>query len=312
MNVKNLNYFDIESAKKVFDKGGNVTEHLRSQLNIKHNTPEIIEAAYDLQAGSYIEYVSKNFAKTDIYTNELASILSPYVMTTDNVLDVGCGELTTISYVLKKLSAVPKKVFAFDVSWSRLSLGVNFSQKVLAESAIKISCFVGDMHHIPLQDKSIAITTSSHALEPNGGSLPSILEELFRVTSRYLILFEPCYEINSKEGKERMDNLGYIKNLPGEVEKLGGTLVEQVAIKSNENPLNPTYCFIIRPPKFDNVNTEFESDIYSIPGTNQQIAKVGNFYFSKKSGVAFPILEGIPILRKNSFILASALTSKSE
>jgi len=29
--------------------------------------------------------------------------------------------------------------------------------------------FVGDISEIPLLDKSINITTSSHALEPNGG-----------------------------------------------------------------------------------------------------------------------------------------------
>jgi len=311
MTVKDLKYFDIESAKKVFSKGGNVTEHLRSELNIDHNTPEIIETSYDLQAGSYIEYVNKNVSKTDSYTSELASILNDYVSVDDSVLDVGCGELTTLSYVLKKLSTTPRKVFAFDISWSRLFLGAKFSETVLFDKFQKVNCFVGDMHRIPLQDKSIGITTSSHALEPNGGSLSLILEELFRVTSRYLVLFEPCYEINSKEGKERMDRLGYIKNLQSEVKKLGGSLEKRIVIKSNENPLNPTACFVIKPPKSKNTKRSAAENIYSIPGTDEQILEIENFYVSKKSGIAFPILKGIPILREKSAILASALIGES-
>jgi ubiquinone/menaquinone biosynthesis C-methylase UbiE len=298
----------LELAKKVYDKGGNITQHLRSQHNIGYNNTAIIEAAYDLQAGSYIDYANKNISKVDNYTSELSLIINDYLSTGDNILDVGCGELTTLSFILNKLNKNIGKIFAFDISWSRLFVGLKFSRKVLADKSIQINPFVSDMHHIPLMDNSIAITTSSHALEPNGESLPRILAELFRVTSKYLILFEPYYEMNSKEGKKRMDKHGYIKGLPNEIKKLGGELEKKIKIRSKTNPLNPTYGFIIKPPNNKNIiKKSSPEDIYSIPGTNQKIINIGDAYFSNKSGIAFPIFKKIPILRKDSFILASAL-----
>ncbi len=113
----------------------------------------------------------------------------------------------------------------------------------------RIKPFVADINEIPLLDKSINITTSSHALEPNGGKLKELLKELFRVTADKLVLFEPCYKINTQEGKNRMDNLGYIKNIEEIVSDLGGKMIDKVAIKNISNPLNPTACFIITPPK---------------------------------------------------------------
>ena len=41
------------------------------------------------------------------------------------------------------------------------------------------------------------------------------------MAKRKLILFEPSYELNSKDGQKRMDSLGYVKNIEGEVDKLG-------------------------------------------------------------------------------------------
>ena len=46
-------------------------------------------------------------------------------------------------------------------------------------------------------------------------TLEALLRELFRVTKKKLVLFEPSYELNSEEGKVRMDRLGYIKDIEG-------------------------------------------------------------------------------------------------
>lgn len=54
-----VKHLDILAAKRGYEEGENVTELLRRQKDVTHNTPEIIEAAYDLQSGSYIEHVEK-------------------------------------------------------------------------------------------------------------------------------------------------------------------------------------------------------------------------------------------------------------
>jgi serine/threonine protein kinase len=78
-------------------------------------------------------------------------------------------------------------------------------------------------------------------LEPNGGKLKELLMELFRVTADKLILFEPCYEINTQEGKDRMDKLGYIKNIEGVVGELGGKVIDKIVVKIGDYGLSKAF-----------------------------------------------------------------------
>jgi ubiquinone/menaquinone biosynthesis C-methylase UbiE len=307
---KEMKYFDILSAKKEYANGQNIMELLRSQKKIEHNTSEIIETAYDLQAGSYIEYAKKNLSFVESYTSQLATILDNHLSSEKSILDIGTGELTTLSFTVKNLKKKPKNIYAFDISWSRLSKGLHFAENNMGSDFLNLKPFLGDAKEIPLLSKSIDITTSSHALEPNGAQLSQLILELFRVTAEKLILFEPCYEINSEEGKKRMDKLGYIKNIDGVVRELNGKILEKIIIKNPSNPLNPTVCFVISPPKSNNIleyrNLD-KNNIFSIPGTDFEITKFDNFYYSKTTGLCFPILRSIPILKSTSAILATCI-----
>jgi SAM-dependent methyltransferase len=307
MSKRQLDHFDVIAAKKEYAKGSNITELLRKQKNASFNTPEIIEAAYDLQAGTYIEAVEKNPNQAALYTTELAEILNQYIKPSNSLLDIGTGELTTLSLVFSELKQKPSDIFAFDISWSRIYKGISFAHKKMGNDFQRLTPFVGDITDIPLLDKSVSITTSSHALEPNGGKLKELMEELFRVTVDKLVLFEPYYEINSKEGKERMDKLGYIKNLDEIVSELGGKVIEKVAIKNISNPLNPTVCFVINPPSNDGKQQNYRNNIFSVPGTNIPLQKEDDFYYSVQTGLCFPVLKNIPILKLNNAILATSL-----
>jgi ubiquinone/menaquinone biosynthesis C-methylase UbiE len=314
MTKRQLKHFDILSAKRAFAQGQNVIDTLRAQKNISVNTTEIIELAYDLQAGTYIKYVQDNQNQAALYTSELAKILDAYISPADSVLDIGTGELTTLSLVLQRLKKKPKVIYAFDISWSRIFKGVEFAKQKLDLDYKILRPFVADIREVPLLDKSINITTSSHALEPNGKILKELLRELFRVTIDKLVLFEPYYEINTEEGKKLMDLRGYIKNLDKVVVELGGKLIEKVIIKNISNPLNPTACFVIEPPRLVNlfpIQTKTEDNIFSVPGTNFPLKFVDNFYYSREVGICYPILKDIPILKSNSAILASSLCEET-
>jgi len=314
MTKKNLRYFDILEAKKAYSENRNVTELLRSQKKVNLNTSEIIETAYDLQAGTYINHVKKNPIQAKLYSMELAEILDKHVKSTHTLLDIGTGELTTLSSVITQLSRKPNAIYAFDISWSRIFKGMAYAKKNMASTYNLLKLFVGDINEISLLNKSVNITTSSHALEPNGKRLKDLMNELFRVTIDKLILFEPCFEINSKEGKRRMNKLGYIKNIDGVVKELGGKMREKIILKNSINPLNPTVCFIITPPSIG-VNSlkmrKDKSNLFSVPGTNIPLKKITNFYFSNETGLCFPILKDIPIFKSNSSILASALSKQT-
>lgn len=312
MTKRQLKHFDLLEAKKAYKEGKNITELLRSQKNIGSNTSEIIETAYDLQAGSYIEHMLNNQEQSQAYLTELAFILEKHITKTDSLLDIGTGELTTLSHLINKLLKKPRKVFAFDTSWSRIYKGKNYAKEVMGADYKLLKLFVADINEIPLRDKSINITTSSHALEPNGGKLKELLSELFRITIDKLVLFEPCYEINTEEGKQRMERLGYIKNIDGIIKDLGGKLMEKIIIKNTTNPLNPTVCFIITPPpvvkELSPQKDNNRGNVFSVPGTDMPLKKVEDYFFSNQVGLCYPTLKTIPILKSNAAILASALS----
>lgn len=307
MKNRDLSHFDISEAKKAYAEGKNITELLRAQKKININTSEIIETAYDLQAGTYIEHVTQNPEQAALYTNEIAQILDKHTQPEHTLLDIGTGELTTLSFLISALTNKPKDVYAFDISWSRIYKGIAFARNKMGDEFKRIKPFVADISEIPLLDKSINITTSSHALEPNGGKLKDLLIELFRVTADKLVLFEPCYEINTQEGKDRMDRLGYIKNVEQVVSELGGKVLERIVIKHTSNPLNPTACFILIPPTPDSPVAKNKNNIFSVPGTDIPLKKIEDFYYSNETGLCYPILKNIPVLKSNCSILATSL-----
>ncbi len=309
MNKFASRYAFAAQARKAYAEGRNVSQMLREQNNISCNTPEVIEMAYDLQAGSYIKNAEQNRDALLAYIDEMAEIINRHVAGNYSLLDIGTGELTTLGLLTPRLGVRPTDIYAFDISWSRLHKGVGFAREVMGDDYQLLTPFVADIAQIPLRDKSISVTISSHALEPNGGSLATLMQELFRVTADTLILFEPCYEINSDEGKARMERLGYIKDLSRTVEALGGTVVEEIRIQAVSNPLNPTVGFVITPAKRAPNHRQYAEPMQrlAVPGTDFALQKKHGVYFSEDTGFCFFELKAIPILTSSSALLASAL-----
>jgi len=307
-----MNIDDFINAKKEYKNGKNITEYLKNATNTDYNTSQIIEFAYDLQAGSYIEAYNKNFTSLNLYIKELATIIEKNIESTNSILDIGTGELTTLSGIIQNINIRPKKIYAFDISFSRIHKGLQFIKNIQNNKCLDLIPFVSDIKQIPLLTKSINITISSHALEPNGSNLRELIIELFRITTDKLILFEPCYEVNTEEGKKRMDKLGYIKNIDGIIKDLNGEILEKIIIKNVINILNPTVCFIIKPPITNEKHNLEKDNIFSIPGTNYSVIKNENYYFSKETGFCYPIIKEIPILRNTNYILTSSLEDFEE
>ena len=145
-----FNYSVILDARDKFLQGENITNFLKKKFNLTSNTSEIIELSYELQAGSYILNYLRNPKPLDNYVNEMTEIIEDQLLEKYTVLDVGCGELTTLSLLLNNLKIKPKKLYALDLSWSRIYKGMSFAKTKLSTSDYKkIVPIISDISEIP-------------------------------------------------------------------------------------------------------------------------------------------------------------------
>lgn len=290
-------YPDLRPVIEAYKRGENITIKLRETLGLSENSPEIIEIAYDLQSGTYIKMVEEDPAGWKNRCNEMASILSALPGLGPRILDVGTGEMTTLTGIAAEAHWTDKELFACDISLSRLLSGNGFVSRHLRNN--RVTPFVGNIFRIPFKDNSMDLVWTCHALEPNGGKELAAVRELFRVSRKYVVFFEPAYENNSKEGRARMDRLGYVRGLPGIINQVGGELIECIKINFAAQPLNPTWGYVCK--KRD---ARPSHSLWACPATGRDLLRMEDCFYSPASRLVFPIIKGIPILRVEAGILA--------
>ena len=126
--------FKKKKLRKIYLKGININQYLRKFSNIREK--EIIKLSYDIQSGSYVKKFNYKKSKTAI--NEL--ILEVKNSNFNSLLDFGCGELTNFYTLIKNINCKKKKFFAFDLSFSRISEGINFLKKKKYFFGFKLFC----------------------------------------------------------------------------------------------------------------------------------------------------------------------------
>lgn len=286
----------LKKIKEIYDNGGNIIQYLKSIGKNDTNSIEDILISYDFQSGAYIKYNSENPEYNDNYCKALAKIIDPIENVT-SLMEVGVGEATTLSTVLKHLTNTPKAILGFDISWSRLK----FAKALLNDRKIdNVNLFTANLFEIPLLDNSIDVVYTSHSIEPNGGREEEALKELYRVAKKYLILLEPSYELGSAEAKMRMEKHRYITQLYATAKRLGYKIIEHRLFDYTANPLNPTGLMII-----EKQAAESNTPDLVCPISHSALQKHNEcLLYSKESFLAYPIIDGIPCLIKDNSILA--------
>ncbi|MGC8667667.1 MAG: methyltransferase domain-containing protein [Chthonomonadales bacterium] len=176
-------------------------------------------------------------------------------------MESGVGEATTLSGVLRGLQSEVSS-FGFDLSWSRVAYAKRWLH---SQGVFDTTLCTGNLLHIPFADNSIDVVHTSHSIEPNGGNEEPILQELFRVTRRFLILLEPGYELADDEAKRRMDSHGYCKNLKGIAQSLGYDVLE-----------HRLFCFYFKPAQSDCNNNNQEERRRRAPVVHSCVPQVQN------------------------------------
>jgi SAM-dependent methyltransferase len=288
----------IRKLRDLYRDGVNISEYLRDKYSVS-NTPQIIEIAYDLQAGSYTVAMNDSVTKKlcDNVGAELVKIIHSLMFNPKSILEAGIGEGNKLSHVLQHFE-IPIASYGFDISWSRIAYARSWLK---SQNCKNVSLFTGDLLNIPCADNTFDIVYTCHAIEPNRGNESPILQELFRVTKRYLILLEPSYELANEAAKQRIDHHGYIKGLRETAVKLGFDVLEYKLFPYSGNPLNPTAIMIIQ----KNDTTSEPAFILADPQFKTPLQEKGNVLFSPDSLRVYPIIDGIPCLRIENGIIAS-------
>src|SRR3546814_8547364 len=110
-----------------------------------------------------------------------------------------------------------KQKTAYDMRISDWSSDVCSSDLAnLTSLGVSYALFSADLHDIPVTSNGGGCVVTMHAIEPNGGMEERIIDELVRVSSRYLIVMEPDFSQATDTQRERMQRLGYATNRPEE------------------------------------------------------------------------------------------------
>ena len=227
------------------------------------------------------------------------NIMRPLGLKNLSLLDVGAGELTTLTQIAKGLKEL-KSISALELSWSRIAVGRQFAQ---SQGLKPEQLVVGTATHLPFADNSFDIVFTSHCLEQANLDKWQILCELYRVARLYVVMLEPSWELGDKYQKRRIDAKGYLRGLDVAISKMGYNLIRHELLPYSNNPDNRTAVYVIK--KDSNTNKTTGLQVLACPCCKTATIKHSDFEFCMPCGRVYPIVSGIPCMHPANGVLAS-------
>ncbi|MEX1028738.1 MAG: class I SAM-dependent methyltransferase [Paenibacillaceae bacterium] len=299
----------MKELKDLYNQNVNIMKHLRDKNDTSANDLSAILHAYDLQAGTYTD---------DYYNNESSNLYMDGQKVTmtlkefyqekgrriseiidqhhySSILEVGVGEATSLCDVILNLKNKQARISGVDISLSRISVGNQF----LEENGIDhVELIAGDMFQLPFADNAFDIVFTNHCIEPNTTRAMDAIQELYRITNRYLILIEPTYQLGNEETKHRIDEHKYCKEIITTIEALNLKVLEHrlFEIGSYNNQSS-----IIIVEKDDPLNITNEE--YHCPVCKNTLLYDHINYFCSPCSTVYPVIKGTPCLTPKFGIL---------
>lgn len=297
----------VKEMKSAYAQGRNAMQVAReagASAQAPNSTTTTL-IAYDLQAGNYVQFARDHAALVAAWTEQVAGILEPHLGHGETLMEVGSGEATTLSGVLRLLEHKQPSALGFDLSWSRTAV----ARQWLEEQNVAARLFVADLFAIPLADDSVDVVYTSHSLEPNGGRELQAVKELLRVARKKVVLCEPLYEFAEPAAQARMREHGYVRGLPAACRQPGTRIAREGLLPFAVNPLNPSGVVVIEKEAPADAAPR---ELFRCPITGAPLQDRGDAFFSSEVGLAYPVLRGIPLLRPEHAVVASALAAVGE
>ena len=119
----------LKERKKIYENGENIIQYLKRCHKTQNNTNEIVKISYDFQSGSYIRNVLDNPEYNEKYTGAISKVINELGIDFNFILEAGVGEATTLANVIPKLKHKPKKIYGFDIAWSRVRHAVKYMKE---------------------------------------------------------------------------------------------------------------------------------------------------------------------------------------
>lgn len=300
----------MNDLKQQYENSVNIMGYFRQINNINSNSLASILYSYDLQAGSYrkdyynktLHNMHENGKKIIIsskkfherYGSKIADIFNK--LNYSSILEVGVGEATTLNDEVKNLNNESAEVKGIDISFSRIGYGNIF----LKEQGINnVSLGVADMFKLPFEDNSFDIVYTSHCIEPNTDRAKEAINELYRVTNKWLILIEPTFDLGNKETRKHMIEHAYCKDLISVINGMKLNVIQHKLFELGTYNNQAAITIIEKESKQQsNVN-------WCCPVCKKELIESNGNYFCKECSLIFPIIKGIPCLNVNSAILGS-------
>ena len=160
---------------------------------------------------------------------------------------------------------------------------------------------MGDMLNMPIANDSCDIVYTVHVCEPNGENEEKIIQELLRVTGKYLILFEPAYDLATEEAKRRMEYHGYVTRLYDVITEMKLDVVEHRLLGISRNELNPTGVTVIR----KNNSKTNKMGVIADPISRKICVEYDHCYWSAETMLLYPKIDGIACMLEENAIVAT-------
>ena len=305
------------TLKELKKKKINIMEYLRDNHNIDFNDKDIIKCSYDMQAGSYIKGY-KNLShvpvlvrrKTNDYALEeidnveyhnlwyeaAANIFDS--LDYNSILDAGTGEATTLHGIMKNSKKIPQQIYGVDISLSRVLYASNFYSKEFSQH--NSSFVTGNIFDLPFADSSIDLVFTCHAIEPNTNKEKDILQELYRVAKKYLLMIEPSYNLGSDATKENILKHKYITKLYSTAIELGYKVIRYELFDISMDK-NMSEIIIIE----KNTETTENQSVYACPICKKTLKYHNNQFYCHNCLLVYPVINNIPVLNREYGILCS-------